>query len=434
MLSPLRWYRTRRRLRRASFVRVPLLLILVALVLSITFENVDELLMSVDEDAADAVDRGAAATMLSVVAGGMITLAGLVFTALTVAMQFGSSTTSMRIVPMLREMRIMRWSVGMFLATFVFALVIALDLSFSDDGDTISPLVSSAVVFALVIVSTVLFVGLIARVTWLLDSSQLLHWLGAAAATAIRASYQESAEEPAPGPAAIAPPGCDGPAHVIRHAPKRSDAGRILLAADRARIRRLSARWGTRIELVPRIGDSVSAGAPLLRTGGALRHHQVRRLRRAVVFGDTQRPASSPAAALQAMVDIALKALSPATNDPGRAVQALDRIEETLLLLSPRVCEATAHRMTWNDFVAMATDEIRHYSTGSVQVQRRLRGLFTTLLDACPPHQHPPLRARLRALDAGIARQWPDRLDRRLASVPDAQGFGSAEGFGSAGE
>ncbi|GAA3186562.1 hypothetical protein GCM10020255_083570 [Rhodococcus baikonurensis] len=53
-----------------------------------------------------------------------------------------------------------------------------------------------------------------------------------------------------------------------------------------------------------------------------------------LIFGDTHSPVVSPGAALQSIVDIALKALSPAINDPGRAVQALDHIEDLLVLLA----------------------------------------------------------------------------------------------------
>jgi len=92
------------------------------------------------------------------------------------------------------------------------------------------------------------------------------------------------------------------------------------------------------------------------------------------------------------MFDIALKALSHAVNDPSRAVQALDEIEDILAELAPDIAkretllaphpDASVLRdwtRSWADYVAAATDEIRQYGTGSVQIQRRLRVLFDTL-------------------------------------------------------
>ncbi|GAA3186567.1 hypothetical protein GCM10020255_083580 [Rhodococcus baikonurensis] len=78
--------------------------------------------------------------------------------------------------------------------------------------------------------------------------------------------------------------------------------------------------------------------------------------------------------------------------------------------------------------MSVATDEIRHFSTNSAQVQRRLRAVFATLLEACPPDQHPPLLERVDALDAQLTREWTGALDLRLASVADPQGLGSEAG------
>ena len=64
----------------------------------------------------------------------------------------------------------------------------------------------------------------------------------------------------------------------------------------------------------------------------------------------------------------------------------------------------------------------------SAQVQRRLRAVFATLLEACPPDQHPPLLERVDALDAQLTREWTGALDLRLASVADPQGLGSEAG------
>ena len=156
-----------------------------------------------------------------------------------------------------------------------------------------------------------------------------------------------------------------------------------------------------------------------------------------MAFGDILSPDTGPFGAIRAMVDMALKALSPAVNDPTRAVQALGRIEDVLARVSPRLSErrrdVARHpeavllrrwEHSWEDHVAAATDEIRQFGTTSVQVQRRLRALFTTLLTLTPAEQHPPLRERLDALERGTDVWWQDPLDRRLAAGTDTQGLG----------
>ena len=130
------------------------------------------------------------------------------------------------------------------------------------------------------------------------------------------------------------------------------------------------------------------------------------------------------------LVDIALKALSPAVNDPTRAAQVIDRLEDLLVVVSryavPRheSSLAAGWGRDWKDYVSIATDEIRKFGTTSVQIQRRLRAMFVVLLDLVPEHQHPPLRRRLDDLDSGVTRWWSSPLDRSLAAVADPQGLG----------
>lgn len=441
LLTSIRWRRTRRRLRRAPVWRLPVVLVFVSLVAAYTLVEIDgEVAGSNGSVSVDpGLDIGATATLLAVIAGGMITLTGLVFTAITLAMQFGASQISVRVVPMLQQEAIMRWSIGMFLSTFVFAVVIASDLALS--GQDASPVLSTAIAILLSFVSAFLFIGLVARVGMILNSSRLLRWIAAQGRTSIVRMYPASSAEhvalaKAPDRQGPPDPGPLGNSTTIR-LNQLSPDGRILLAVNMAGIQRMATTWGVMVEVVPTIGEFVAQDAVLFEVAGPQLRVRPHRLIAALVFGDTHSPSVSPAAALQALVDIALKALSPAINDPGRAVQAMDHLEDLLMTLAPRVrlespdsalTRTRGTRRTWADYVTISTDEIRHFSKGSTQVQRRLRSLLTTLVDACPPDQHPPLVMRLEALDAQVTREWTGTLDIALARVADPQGLGSEHG------
>src|SRR5699024_10976289 len=105
-------------------------------------------------------------------------------------------------------------------------------------------------------------------------------------------------------------------------------AGQVMLAVHGEKIGRLARRWGVRVTVAPAIGQFVTEGAPLFFVHGPMTRVRPDVLSRYVVFGDTHSPAASPAAALQSLADVALKALSPAVNDPSRAVQSFDYIED----------------------------------------------------------------------------------------------------------
>ncbi|GAA3186554.1 hypothetical protein GCM10020255_083560 [Rhodococcus baikonurensis] len=216
----------------------------------------------------EGVDAGATATLLSVIAGGMITLTGLVFTAITLAMQFGASQISVRVVPMLAQQRVMRWSIGMFLATFVFSLIIALDLAL--DSENSSPTISTAIALLLALASAILFIALVAKVGSILNSSRLLRWIAAQGRSATIRAYPLYEDLPSGAPKPSQP--LPSPTARVRNLRERRRTGdspappltrRPDSAGDRSRtIAAFGGRWDVSVEVVPSIGEFVAQNAP----------------------------------------------------------------------------------------------------------------------------------------------------------------------------
>ncbi|MFP3987769.1 DUF2254 domain-containing protein [Streptomyces sp. E11-3] len=433
-----KWYLTRRRLRAPRIWPLPVVLLGVGLFLSWLFPLIDREVTYLEHELGETffryLDAGSMATLLSAVAGGMITLTGLVFTAITLAMQFGGSQLSVRVVPMLQQDWVMRWAMGTFMATFVYTLMISVRLAVGQED--YRPVISMFFAILLSVVCAVLFFALVARVTSTLNSGQLLRHLAAEGRRAVDRTHPGYV---AGEPAAEASPGlADPPAapEVIRlGAPPRR--GQILIACHEEGLERLARRTGARIQLVPVFGDFVAQEAPLFLVHPGAKPVRREDLTRCLLFGATYSAGIDPAGALRSFVDIALKALSPGINDPGRAVQCLDHIEDLLVLIAPRLAvrrvtgepAAFRHRTrSWADYVCIATDEIRHFGATSVQVQRRLRALYATVAEACTREQVAPLRSRLATMDAEVFGQWPQELDRGLARRPDSQGLGTENG------
>ncbi|MGV4925303.1 DUF2254 domain-containing protein [Streptomyces sp. BHT-5-2] len=437
-----KWCLTRHRLRAPRIWALPVVLLAAGLFLSWLFPLIDREVTFYGEELGEAffvhLDSGSMSTLLSAVAGGMITLTGLVFTAITLAMQFGASQLSVRVVPILQQDAVMRWAIGTFMATFVYTLMISVRLAVSQES--YRPVISMFFAILLAAVCAVLFFALVARVTTVLNSGQLLRYLATEGRRAVDRTHpkgdlgapaaETASADPSPG---VSP---DGEPTVIRlGTPPRG--GQTLIACDDRGLERLARRLGARIQLVPVIGDFVAQEAPLFLVYPGARPRDRRDLMRHLLFGTTYSAGTDPAGALRAFVDIALKALSPAINDPGRAVQCLDHIEDLLVMIAPRLSArqpgaapaAFQHRTrSWPDYVCIATDEIRHFGSASLQVQRRLRALYATVAEVCTPEQVGPLRSRLATMDAEVGAQWPQDLDGRLARLPDSQGLGTEAG------
>ena len=93
------------------------------------------------------------------------------------------------------------------------------------------------------------------------------------------------------------------------------------------------------------VGDTILDGAPLLTVHGASANLPEQELRRAVVLKPERTFAQDPKYPLRLLVDIAIKALSPAINDPTTAVQAIDQIEDLLRRLGRRDLDAGHRRL-----------------------------------------------------------------------------------------
>ena len=110
--------------------------------------------------------------------------------------------------------------------------------------------------------------------------------------------------------------------------------------------------------------------------------------------------------AFRILVDIALKALSPAINDPTTAVLAIDQIHRLLRMLGKRALRgeviadsAGAPRLifrtpNWEDYVHIACNEIRACGGGSMQIMRRMRAMIDNLLLSLPRAPAPVAVAR----------------------------------------
>src|SRR6185503_16980756 len=113
-------------------------------------------------------------------------------------------------------------------------------------------------------------------------------------------------------------------------------------AIEVAALVRLATSARAVINVLAAVGDTVVESTPLLRVDGAREAIDERLLRGAMTLGVERTFEQDPKYVIRILVDIAIRALSPAINDPTTAVQALDQIGDLLLRLSHRRLEIGA--------------------------------------------------------------------------------------------
>ena len=191
------------------------------------------------------------------------------------------------------------------------------------------------------------------------------------------------------------------------------DVPRVLRAAERAR---------AVIEFKVGSGQMIAEGAAVAVVSGQTQPQLEREVLKALTTGEGRTFEQDPAFALRLLADIGLRALSPAVNDPTTAVEALDAMDGLLRVLATRDLSVSqvagsdgAVRVrlvlpTWEDYVAIALDEIIALPGLSPNVVRRIRRLLDELAAIAPPSRRSELDTRRDQIhDPGP--QQPGRQD-----------------------
>ena len=359
------------------------------------------------------------------------TLSFVVFTfgSLLVALQVASGQLTPRIIAtVLVRNDVVRYTTGLFIFTLLFAVS-----AINKMQGTVFQLVVF-VAACLGILCFAAFLYLIDYAARLLRPISILSRVGQAGLKVIESVYPEPT---------LGANRSDAPRHelgkptrVIAH----GGTSEIVLAANLRKLIAQAQRSNGVIEFVPQIGDFIATDEPLFKLYGGAASLDEDDLRSAVAFGLERTMEQDPTFAYRIVVDIALKALSPAINDPTTAVIAIDQLHRLLRkagnrnLRTDEILAKSGQLLVlfrtpnWEDFVHLAFTEIRQCGAQNMQIARRLRAMIDNLIETLPKHRHAVLLGELKLLDRDVERHFAHPEDRALARLGDLQGLGGASG------
>jgi uncharacterized membrane protein len=368
-----------------------------------------------------------ATAVLSVLAGAMVALLGFVVTIGVLVVQMATGTLSPRNIRLWYRDLLQKVVLATLAGTLTFSFSLLRhveDTSVPDVGVTLSGVLVSA--------SLLLLLVYLNRFTHSLRPV-------AVAATVADAGRRVFQGLPVPEAAARGAEGDGepgdrpaGPATVVRTA--RAGAiqavdGRGLLALAREHdcVPSCCTRSATSCPPAPAWSRVIGRAPPTAQ----------RRVRRMFALGRERTIEQDPAFALRILVDIAIRALSPAVNDPTTAIQVLNYIEDLLLVIGRREARGDGElrdpdgrlRLVvpvrhFEQYLDLGVTEIRQYGARSVQVTRRLRALLEELRSEVPPERRAAVEAELCRLEASVATSFADSDDRSMAGESDRQGIG----------
>lgn len=417
-----------------SYWVVPALCVVGAMGLSQVAQTVDSHL-SQDEQAWYLFRGGpeGARSVLTAVASSMMTFAGLVFSVTILVLQQASNQFSPRVLRTFLRDRRSQLALGIFMGTFVYALLGLRTVRGTAEGLDIeshvpSLTVWSAVILVLLCVGT--FIYYIHHVAQSIRAVVILTRIRDETRHSLEHLYPEGVGQDTEETRLVRP---DGLPSLLVPSPARSG---VLVAVNEAALLECARQAGVIVALVPMMGDFVPQGAPLFEVWGDAMDLDVKALTRGVGIGHERTLQQDTAFGFRQLVDIAERALSPGINDPTTAVQAIDQLHDLLRKMVLRRFPSPSReddkgqlrlicpRPDWNAYVRLAVDEVREYGEGSIQVAGRLRFLLEDLLSVAPAFRRAELERQLELLEASVRRAFPDGHEAALARRPNPQGHG----------
>lgn len=376
------------------------------------------------------MSTNAAIWLLSVVAGAMITTAGVVFSLTVVSLQLASSQFSPRVMRSFIRDRLSQCVVGLLVATFVYCVLVLRHLN-GAPADPAPPL-SMTVAVALTMGTVLLIIAHLNHLAHRLQVGQVVRSIareGQAVTDTVLA--RGDAEEAVSAPSAA-------PATEHRHVVRATRDGWVTQAGSAAILAAVPP--GTVVRLETRTGAYLHDGEALATVWPAPARPAVtdRRLHAVVAVSGIRTMQEDIDFAVRQLVDIGLRALSSAVNDPTTAVEVVLRLGSLLRrLLAADLPPATVRgpggrvllrpwELDHTEYVDHAFDQLRRLAPDQPQVAaallRTLRMLIHHVQDTGRPQHVDPLRRQLELLlesiDAAPDLHSADR-DRLRAMAAD---------------
>lgn len=318
-----------------------------------------------------------ARALLGAIATSVIGVAGTTFSITVAALSLASGQMGPRLLRNFVRDAGNQVALGVFLGTFVYALVVLRTVRAVEEGTFVPHLgVTGALLLALLCVGTL---------TWFVhhiaSGINVETVIGTVHAELREALARLTLDKPDPGPVG---PGPEGQAVT-------AGAGGYLRALGEDGLADWAAAQGATLTLLVRPGDYVFAGTTVARVSPpALAAGAVQRVQDAMSLGDRRAAAQDLEFAVRQLAEVAVRALSPGINDPFTAIAVLDRFGDALCGMTERHLPGSAvlrdgrvvlfrHAVDYDGLLDAMFHMIRQNGAGSPAVLLRLMEILGTV-------------------------------------------------------
>ena len=364
-------------------------------------------------------DPQVAQIVLSAIAGSIMTVVSIVFAILLMTLTLASMQFSPRILVSFIKDRVTQWTLGIFLGTFAYCVAALPAARFLPQPFAPVATVTGAMLLALTCVGWLIF--FIQHISQAISVNHIVD--------RIASETEDVIDDIMPDPQRYIYERADVPFDGSeREVSVRSAVSGYIRYVDTGRLLELAKAFKVRVRMLRRVGHFVPADVALFDVAPEERLDPERasELRSAFDIGPTRTLQQDVEFGVIQIVDIALKAISPAVNDPSTAITCIDQLGRILIRFAsrkpavsllcdpPHIVRVIVPWIEFEGFLDTAFEQIRHYARSDIAVSLRLLRALDDIASTChDAGMIEPLVARGRRIVAGYADgASPDQIEK----------------------
>jgi len=380
-------------------------------------------------------DPQVAQVILGNIASSIMTVVSIVFAILLMTLTLASMQFSPRIIVSFARDRVTQWTLGIFLGTFSYCMAALPTARSLPKPFAPVATVTGAMLLALACVGWLLF--FIHHISQAISVSHIVD--------RIASETEAMIDEMMPWPHVANGGVKEGHVDFTSwDTPVMSAASGYIRFIDIGRLVSASRSWHVKVLVTRRVGHFVPEGTPLFMVykGDRLTPDHREELLSTVDIGPARTLQQDIEFGVLQIVDIALKAISPAVNDPSTGVTCVDQLSRVLIRFAsrkppvsvmydpPTVARVSVAWMDFEKLLTSAFEQIRLYSTGDVAVSLRMLRALSDIASSTPDQAYRRLlveagarivegcAAKLTAEELGPMRTRFAALEKYGAQVP----------------
>jgi uncharacterized membrane protein len=381
---------------KSSFWFLPALMICAAMVLSFAMVTLDRNL-GIKESLRFygfmlSVSPEGARSVLSTIAGSMMTVAGVTFSITIVVLNLASSQFGPRLLRNFIQDRGIQFVLGTFVASFIYCLLVLRSVE-SVGQDIFVPSFSVTVAVVLAFLNVGVLIYFIHHIATSIQADKVISGVSNELQRNFRRIFTEELEQkPTNITTSMAALQKENTAHFHRHVIFACANG-YLQAIDLDRLMQLAQKNDFILYIQLKPGQFVVAGSVLTIVSSEKKSvedcDQV--IRESFIVGGQRTPQQDVEYSVHQLVEIAIRALSPGINDPYTALDCIDQLGSALCFLGNKKfpienlfddngkLRLVIKPFTYSGMLNASFDQIRQYGSSSVAVTIRLLEIMTTI-------------------------------------------------------